>query len=504
MTDQRFSQPATDRQWLVLAAVFGLFSFTVVLAYHHMADGDLWARLAVGAAVWKDGAIPRVDTYAFTPVLSAWVDHEWGAGVLFFSLLKWFGPSALMLLKMVTALAALLVCLAAARLKGTSWTVLLLLALPCGLTILPAYITVVRSHVLTYLLFSVTLMCLEWMMRGHRWPAAVIVPLMLIWANVHGGFVVGLIVIAVYAVAAIVARKSAVIMLVTLFASLAMTCINPYGMKFWTYLVPALAHPRTNISEWSPMPIFGTDPYFGFRILFIIAVVALAKGFKKDRSWVGLAILVLTACAAWRHRRHAPFFGLATMIYLGPSLEAGWEQGWKKVPGIAVFAVYGLLSAYVCTQFLPRASLRPATPQDFYPVAEMNVLTQAQAEGNLAVPFRWGSYALWRLSPRIKISMDGRYEETYPDATFSMNHDFFFHEGKDWDRLLRDYRVDYIIVEERSTKLKPEDLRWHAFERVCSDNLTTLWARREMAPSLIAVATNHPPKVDPFTLQVVR
>ena len=469
-----------------------------------MADGDLWARLAVGAAFWKNGSLPRVDTYAFTQVLPAWVDHEWGAGLLFYSLLKSFGPSALMILKIVTALSALLICIAAARLKGADWTVLLLLALPCGLTILPGFITVVRSHVLTYVFFAATLLCLELLVRGKRWPAAVIVPMMLVWANVHGGFVVGLIVIAVYAVAAVLTRRLAVIMLLTLFASLAMTCVNPYGIKFWTYLVPALAHPRTNISEWSQMPILGTDPYFGFRILFVIALVALVKGFKKDRSWIGLVILVLTACAAWRHRRHAPFFGLAVMIYLGPALEAGWGEGWKKVPGVAVFAVYGLLSAYVCTRFLPRASLRPAVLQDFYPVAEMNVLTQAQAEGNLALPFRWGSYALWRLSPRIKVSMDGRYEETYPDATFSMNHDFFYKEGKDWDRLLRNYRVDYIIIEERSTKLKPEDLRWHAFERVCSDDLTSLWARRELVPSLIAVATNHPPKVDAFTLHITR
>jgi hypothetical protein len=493
---------SSDRLWIALAIVLGFASFAIVLAYHRIADGDLWARLIVGAAFWKNGGVPRVDTFAFTPVLPAWTDHEWGAGVIFYSLLKCFGPSVLMIFKIATAWAALLVCGAAARLKGTNWQVLLLLAILCALAVLPGFVTVVRSQVFSFMFFAVTLFCLELIRRGGRWPAGVIVAVMLVWANVHGGFVVGLGVIAVYAVAAVVTRQSSVTMTATLLASLAVTCLNPYGTSLWSYLVPALLHPRSKIPEWGAIPIWGTDPYWGFRLLFVIAVVALAKGFKRDRSWIGLAVLVLTAWAAWRHRRHAPFFGLAALVYLGPVLEAGWTEQWKRVPAIACFVVYGLLSTFVCTRFLPQASLRPAAPQGFYPAAELNVLAAAQARGNLAVPFRWGSYALWRLSPGVKVSMDGRYEETYPDTTFDMNHDFFYKEGRDWDRLLRTEHVDFIVLEQRATLLRPEDLQWESFGLVCSDGISSLWARNELVPALSAVASNHPPKIDPFSLHL--
>ncbi len=494
--------PGTDRLWIVLSIVLGFTSFAIILACHRIADGDLWARLIVGATFWKSGGVPRVDTFAFTPVLPAWTDHEWGAGVIFYSLLKWFGPSALMVLKIAAAWTALLVCGAAARLKGTNWPVLLLLAIPAGLAVLPGFITVVRSQVFSFVFFAVTLYCLELIKRGSRWPAAVIVAVMLVWANVHGGFVVGLGVIAVYAIAAVVTRQAAVTMAATLLAALAVTCLNPYGTQFWSYLVPALALPRTGIPEWGPMPVWGADPYLGFRILLVIAVVAAAKGFRKDRSWVGLVVLGLTALEACRHRRHGPFFGLAALVYAGPWLEAGFPMKLKKLPGLAVFIFYGLASAIVVAQFLPKASLRPMAPQGFYPAAEMNVLAAAQAQGNLAVPFRWGSYALWRLSPRVKVSMDGRYEETYPDATFEMNHDFFYKEGRDWDRLLRDEHVDFIVLELRATPLQPEDLRWESFGLVCSDGVSSLWARKELVPALSAVASNHPPKIDSFSLHL--
>ena len=215
-------------------------------------------------------------------------------------------------------------------------------------------------------------------------------------------------------------------------------------------------------------------------------------------------MLALTAAAALLHRRHAPFFGLAALVYVGPFVESALERLGSKVPGIrrprieptlAVLVLYALVTAWVCVRFLPKASARPVTPPEFYPVRAVDLLVRAQAHGNLAVPFRWGSYAMWRLYPRIKVSLDGRYEETYPDETFEMNHAFFYKEGKDWDRLLRQHRVDFIIVEQRATRLAAEDLRVQGYEQAWGDGASSLWARPEPAKSLRVLATQWPATV---------
>jgi hypothetical protein len=472
----------SDKERVIATLIMGAFAFSVVLAYHRVIDGDLWARLAVGAHAWRTGSLMRHDVFAFTPTLPEWIDHEWGAGVIFYGLLNAFGPAALMILKIVTACAALLVCLFAARRNGTGWAALLLLAIPCAVTVLPGYVTVVRSHALTYVFFAATLLCLETLRAGRRWPAFVIVPLMLAWANVHGGFVVGLIAIAVYAV-----RMRTRPLLVTLLAAIAVTCVNPYGLHYWTYLVPAWLHPRVDILEWGPMPIWGSDPYFGFRILFVIAMIIIATEWKQ-RTALGLTMLALTAIATWLHRRHAPFFGLAALVYLGP-----YAERWcRRVPLVAILAVHVVLAAFVAVRFLPYASLEPTIPSSFYPVGAVAVLDQAGVKGNLAVPFRWGSYALWRLAPRIKVSMDGRYEETYPDTTFEMNRAFFYKTGADWDRVLRQYHVDFIILELRTTQLTPADLQERGYEVIRADNASVLLARSEFAPALRAVIASLP------------
>ncbi len=472
----------SDKERAIATLIVGTFAFVVVLAYHRIVDGDLWARLAVGAHAWRTGSLMRHDVFAFTPTLPEWIDHEWGAGVIFFGLLNAFGPASLMLLKIATACAAILLGLAAARRKGIGWSTLLLLAIPCAVTVLPGYVTVVRSHALTYLFFALTLLCLEEMRDGRHWPAFVIVPLLLVWANVHGGFVVGLIAIAVYA--AFVRTRP---MLVTLLAAVAITCINPYGLHYWTYLVPAWLHPRADITEWGTMPVWGGDPYFGFRILLFIAIVVIV-GEWKQRTALGLTMLALTAIAACLHRRHAPFFGLAALVYLGP-----YAERWcRRVPLVTVLGVHVVLAAIVAVEFLPQSSLEPVVPSSFYPVGAVTALDQAGVKGNLAVPFRWGSYASWRLAPKVKVSMDGRYEETYPDATFEMNQAFFHRTGTDWDRLLRQYRVDFIILELRTTQLTPADLREHGYEVIRADDTSVLLARGEFAPALRAAVANFP------------
>jgi hypothetical protein len=471
-----------ERWFVAVSLILGAFAFAVVLACHRTIDGDLWARLSVGAYVWKTGTVMRHDMFAFTATLPQWIDHEWGAGVVFFAMLNWFGPASLMVFKIGAALGALAVGIAASRAGGAKWAGVLFLAVPCALAILPGFVPVVRSHVLTYCCFAATLWWLEQMRAGRRWPAFAIVALMLVWANMHGGFIVGLVAIAVYA-----AWLRTRVLLTTLLAAVAVTCVNPYGLSFWAYLVPAWLQSRPDVAEWGRMPVWGFDAYFGFRLLFVVVLGAVAWGWKRCTG-CGLTMLVLTAAAACLHRRHAPFFGLAALVYVGPYLD------WKRWRIEVVAAAYVVVAAAVAWRFLPQAALQPSElTRYFYPVRTVDILDLAHAEGNLAVPFRWGSYASWRLAPRIKISMDGRYEETYPNETFEMNRALFYKDGANWDELLRRYRVDFIIVELRTTQLQPGDLLSRGYEWVWSDDTSVLLARRALAPELRAAAATLPP-----------
>lgn len=499
------SSPNAPLAWMRLATLLGLIGFAVVLTWHNTADNDLWARLAVGAHAWRTGTLWSHDVFAFTPTLPQWVDHEWGAGLVFFTVLKAGGSPGLMLLKIALALAALSLALDTARRRGAATAVLLLVAPPCAWALLPGYVPVIRSHALTYAAFALMLWLVERVATDRRawWPA--IPALLCVWANVHGGFVTGFAVPAAYVLVEWTGfrqRQPAVWPWLIILAGAAATLINPWGWRFYTYLIPALLHPRPRIGEWAPLPPWGWDAFTGFRLLFILALVMVSvlwwrlRPDRRRRLAPALLLLVLTAAAGWLHRRHAPFFALAAAALL-PALFGNLRERRWVAPAMA--GLYAIVAALLLWHFLPAASLQVYAPVGLFPVRECDILDRAGFEGHAAVPFDWGSYTAWRLYPRVKVSIDGRYEETFPETTFEANACFFDREGPAWDRLVREHHVDVVLLDLRRTHLAPGDLASLGFEPIYATAVSALWARPEYAVALRqAVATLPNTTIDPL------
>jgi hypothetical protein len=485
-----------------LIVLLGVFALAVVLAFHNITDGDLWAKLAIGSSLWNTGHLLRHDVFAFTPTLSKYIDHEWGAGFVFYALLRCFGPSALVILRMVLALGLLALGFRTGQQEGCDENILLLLAVPAAACILTGYIPVARSHVFTFFLLAATLFCLEEWRRGARWPAAVLPGVMLLWTNLHGGFVIGLGVIFIYAAASVISRDRASLMVLTAAACAAVTLINPYGLEFWRYLIPALLHPRLRILEWRPLPPLAWDDFWGFRLLFVLTVIALVAGWKRveRKNWPGLAVLAVTAFMGWRSRRHGPFFGAAALAYTGPYFQAVWGRRFNLLPATGL--LYAGIALWVSFRFLPGASLYPLSPIGEDPVREVDILARAGVHGNVATPFAWGSYVSWRLYPNLKISMDGRYETTYPESTFDLNNAFYDHRA-DWPRLCRDFKVDYVVLDLQTEQLRPEALQAAGYVLITNvANVSALLCLPEHAPLLQKTARELPPNytMDPFDL----
>jgi hypothetical protein len=490
-----------------LLALSGACALVTVLAFHNITDGDLWAMLAIGETFWTTGHVPLHDLYAFTPVLPEYIAHEWGSGIVFYTVLRGLGPPGLMLLKIALALGALSLAFLTARRHGDRVNSLLLLALPAAACILPGYIPVVRCHAFTFFFFAATLFALEELWQGHRWPAIALPLITMAWASLHGGFVVGLAVIFLYCAVGCALRKNAWIMALVAVACAAVTFLNPYGLHFWRYLIPALLHPRARIAEWRPPSLFAFDDFWGFRLLFLLTALALATGWRlvTRKNLLGLAVLALTAYMGWRSRRHGPFFGIAALAFAGPYFEASLARlatRWRIQPLFLLEVLYSAIVLIAITRFLPAASLQPLAPVGEDPVREVDILSRAAATGNVATPFAWGSYVAWRLYPNVKISMDGRYETAFPESTFALNNDFFDHHG-DWFRLAREYKVDYVILDLQQESLRPEDLAAKGYVLIWrQENVSALCCLPEHAAILRQAAATLPPTtIDPLDLR---
>ncbi len=489
---------AKERFALAFLATLGAMVWLIVLGRINIADGDLWAKMALGAILLEKGVLLTHDIFAFTPVLPEYVDHEWGSGVVFFGVLKLLGPMGLMTLKIGLATAALLAAARAARRQGSSWPTLLLLLPMVAWALLPGYAATLRSHAFTYAFFALTLLFLEEMRRGAVWFGVALIIITGLWTNLHGGFVAGLGMISVYAAGACLERKCWRAMLATAAGCWLATLINPNGFKYWQVLFPALTHPRPEITEWQSLPLYGSDVFVGFRLLFFLVLLGVVGGWRQveKRSWPGLFMLALTAYLGWKSRRHGPFFALTALaigsIYvqalLRRCLAAVPEPGGRRV--LARIALLGTLyfglALWAFTRLLPHTTFQVLAPIGVYPVREVDVLERAGLEGNMAVPFTKGSYVSWRLYPK------------------GMNKDFFSKRGQDWDRLIREFHVDFIVLDYRSGTLRPEDLMDKGYVLIwLQPGLSALLASERHAAILRETVTNLPPTTsDPLSADI--
>jgi hypothetical protein len=126
------------------------------------------------------------------------------------------------------------------------------------------------------------------------------------------------------------------------------------------------------------------------------------------------------------------------------------------------------------------------------PVRAVGLLRASGISGNLAIDFDWGLYAMYHLTPAIKISVDGRRETAYDDRVYHQNLDFRFGRG-DWEALLREHDTQLALVRrlhppDNLLRLKP------GWTLLYEDPLAALFGRADL-PSLERIRATPPPSV---------
>lgn len=95
---------------------------------------------------------------------------------------------------------------------------------------------------------------------------------------------------------------------------------------------------------------------------------------------------------------------------------------------------------------------------DCYPARAVEFIKINKLEGNLLVPFNWGSYALWKLYPQNLVSIDGRYEETYTNQAYEdLSEIIFYPNGwnkTEWEKAFYKYHHDVILMDKNSKDQK--------------------------------------------------
>lgn len=355
-------------RWVLPSAGVFIAIFSVFLA---RLDPDFGWHLQSGRDILAHG-IPAHDIFTYTAADFPWINHEWLSDVIIVGTYGAGGFAGVMaLFAAIWTVALVLVS------RSGGWTVAAV-----GAAAVMELITA-RPNAWTALFLALLLLALR---RKLYWP---LVPLFGLWANLHGGFVIGLLVVLV---AAVHDRRYIGVLAACVLASF----INPYGPRLYVEIWRTLADPslRYNVEEWRPMAIGALS---GLYIVIFLAVGS-AVGWRKRIFFVPAMLLVSAVSSI----RQFPLFvvaslGVVDMGYERLKLFLNVKPGWRAylLPLLAV-----VLLAVPVSKIIRH-------PDNQSPVAEVDQLAANPCRGNLFNDYDFGGYLIWKL-PQTKIYVDGR------------------------------------------------------------------------------------------------
>jgi len=492
-------------------------------------DADAATHVATGLWILEHREVPIADPFSGTRAGTEWFAHEWLADLA--SALAWRAGSWAGLL----AAAAILIALAHVLLfrflvlRGDDVVAAFGAVVAAAATASSHWLA--RPHLLTVLFLVVWTLILEQVCGGRlgRGALAFLPPLALVWANVHGGFLVAFVVLGCYLAGALLHPRGRPLLGPLLAAgavSGACILINPWGWRLPRHLIAFFGSKGPALRATSEFAPAAFDDRAGAALLafLVLCVAGIVCGLlwrpasrnepprggtasAAPRNGTGsaarpgaadmpfhpgtllaLAVTVVMALLSIRHVEIMTVIG-ALVISGGASaflrlkadaparalLEALRARE-ARCGGGALIAVFVLLSALALTGGLPRAGFDPA----LFPVRAVAALRQSGTapEGPVFSPDVWGGYLILEW-PQARVFVDGRWD-MYGDDFFGRYADIYL-ARPGWPAPLREAGVTLALLP-HDAPLVPAMQASAEWERLLADETAVVFRRRGSIP----------------------
>ncbi len=460
--------------WLIGAGAALLLLAVALFDPRLLNDGDTYWHLAAGDWMIGHGQVPHTDPFSFTRAGAPWQAHEWLSEVLMaaaFRLGGWCGVVTLYGVALA-GLALLLTGGLRRYLSGLSLALTLALALACAAPNLLA-----RPHVLILPLVVAWTVALLQARAAGRAPPLPASGLMLLWANLHGSFVFGFLLLAGFALEALheaptadrwrVLRDWGLFGLACL-AAASITPQGPMGLIFPFKLMGMTS--LAGIDEWRATDFSKPGP---FEIALAVALfVGLSRGAKVRP--IRLMMLIGLLHMALQHNRHIMIAALVAALLLAEPFAAALGQPRPEArparPG-AGLALAGLALALIAARgALPLT--RPDGPTT--PGAALEHVPPALRARPVLNDYGFGGYLIFR---GVRPFVDGR-TDLFGDAFMRRYYQITSPDPVALDQALTRYGIAWTILPPGAPAVALMDTR-PGWRRLYADRFAVVHVRTE-------------------------
>jgi hypothetical protein len=393
-------------------------------------DGDLARHLYLGERMLREGSLLRFDSFSFTKAGETFLPFEYGSAVAYALAYRLGGlPAIAILAGILIALTYALVVLFL-RQRGVDPTLAMFVGLVAAVTGKIHWLA--RPHLFTFIGAVLLLFLLERSGKQRLW---LFVPLFAIWANLHGGFSFGLVLIGIYLAGSLAEGlfgrekelwwANARYYAQALGISVAACLINPFGYHLLTHVADFIGG-QTFIKQHTNE--FFSPNFHQLEAKLFLATVLLVVGLlivnRQRPTYPRLLVILAGIAFALIYQRNIALFGLTVLPLAALQFDAAWRE--QRVPGLSrvrrimaegdaasavgpwsAAATMGLiLLALNGGVFRGASVIPPRFDTEVFPVEAVERARAAGLEGRIFSEFAWGGYLLYAW-PEQKVFIDG-------------------------------------------------------------------------------------------------
>ncbi|HTW32803.1 MAG TPA: hypothetical protein VMD76_14070 [Candidatus Sulfotelmatobacter sp.] len=463
---------------VIFVALLSVLVFTQ-LSVRLLGDAGIGWHVRTGELILQTHAIPRVDPFSSTMAGKPWFAWEWLYDVKVAWLHSHAGWNGVVWFTAVIIASVFAGMFRGLVLRKTNlfFAILLFLLAACASTIH----FLARPHVLSWLFTLIFFWILDSAERdcfGARpkftSPQVMALPiLMLFWANLHGGFLLGFVLIGIFWFSALwtwlttrpdrieeslrkiaAGKRCLSLTWIALLSALA-SLINPYGWKLDGHIASYLSNGflMDHIDEFQSPNFHGIAQKFFLILLLVSAAVLIARGRQLRPS--GILVVLFSIYAGLYASRNIPTSSILLGMVVGPLLPATgvgdeFSQRMSQVESSLRGHLWPILAVLLTFLIalnggrIGQAQLMNAhfSPQRM-PVQAVDFLEQNHLHGPILSPDYWGGYLIYRLYPKTQVVLDDRHD--LYGSSFLASYLELLHVEHGGSEFLREHQPEVIL-----------------------------------------------------------
>jgi len=465
-----------------------------------LGDCDTGWHIRTGQWILAHHAVPYRDLFSFSKPDGVWYAWEWLADVIFAGLYRAGGLAAVSLFAVLLLATIFTLVFSLARRQSNSLVAVAVTVLAVGASSIH---WLARPHLFTLLFTVIFLGALYRVKEGRTrfagMPWLALLPVLtVLWTNLHGGFLVGVVLIAAFGAAELLQVLLAPASLgrraglerggkyfLSALGCLAASLLNPYTYHLHVHVWKYLGDPYQAEHIMEFLSVSFHHPIALFFEAMLGGAVLAGAWYARQGSYVEPLLLVLWAHAALLAARHIPIF----MIVAAPMVAAALAAGLESLPAapvaewlreltsrfnrivretcetdaigrwhLASLAGVALVAALLYAPHPPKRFRAEFDPKR-YPADAVSALGRYPAARVFTFD-QWGDYLIYRLYPRSRVFVDGRSD--YYGDEFETKLLDVLNVNYGWDQTLARFGVDTVLMPPNSplTGALKESSRW--------------------------------------------